>query len=575
MAGYSTPVSVHYTKQNASTSDSNRIAPAPNLTITPEIYYVNDNPVGYTYNITLSGYANSLRKELDAGSINYGMGEVLSHIDDIRDIFNFNGGDLHIKQTSGDVILAKGATIKTITFNPSDNKWINFAPFTIELEFNEINFKGCTTNETINCNSSIFHQISGSKNINNQLIDITQYKIKTFNDKWSFSTDEKLYDTYNNYNNQTFKASYTISATGKNYYVNNKLVPAWQQAKLFVQHRLRSQVMTLVNGTFQIDTDASCDASNDLQQILAVAPSGGIFKDFDTMNNGGSNWEVYNEHITCDTSESDGTFSITYNSLIKKGTTIDPSNGAAIHTFTKDTNIASQEKIDASITVKGTIQGLIRGGFIYYDFNHFQLPASGSFFTSLNGNETKYGNALTYYKNLIGHDTDLLDSFKDDLHITKSELLIKNDNGVKPKPSSFVLEHSYLPGTLNYTAVYNRDNAIASERGYANISIVRNDPTDIVQEFVIPGRVAGPIIQKLNMKTARTISINIDGASKDNKECLDSLASLCDHALPIFNIEGFSSLLEDRDDLIRTKEDYTSNKIDGSFSISLEYIAKG
>lgn len=569
MPGYISPVSVHYTKQAGSSSNSNRIAPAPMISITPEIYYANDNPIGYTYNITLNGYANALRKELDAGSVNYGMGPVLQHMGDIRDIFSFNGGDLHIKQASGDVILAKGATIKSITFNPSDNRWVNYSPFTVELEFNEIDFNGCTHSVNTSCNSSIFHQISGSKSINNQLIDIQLYKIKSLNDKWTINVDDQIYDGANS----VFKVSYTISAVGKNYYVNNKVVPAWQQAKLFVQNRLRSQIMSLINGILPIDSDNACSASKDLTQIHDTDTSGGILENFNTLRNNSVAWDVYNEYISCDTSEADGSFSLTYNALVKKGFSLNPSANAVLHSYTKDFSISTSDKVEANITVKGRIQGLVRGGFIYYDFNHFQLPASGAFLTVKDGSETKYDNARSFYTSFVGNNNDLLDSFKTILGVTKSALIIKNDDGRKPIASSLTLEHNYTEGSYNYTAVYDRNTTIFQENGYTNISIVRNDPVEIIQEFVIPGRAAGPLIQKLNMKSARTISINIDGASKDNISC-STVEDLCD-SLPIFNINGFDKLIMDRPDMIKTKEDYTSNKLDGSFSISLEYIVKG
>ena len=102
---------------------------------------------------------------------------------------------------------------------------------------------------------------------------------------------------------------------------------------------------------------------------------------------------------------------------------------------------------------------------------------------------------------------------------------------------------------------------------------MRNDPVDMIQEFVVPGRAKGPIIQKLNMQTARTISINIDGANRDNQGCIGQINDLCSY-LPKFNIDGFDDLLAEREDIIRTREEYTSNPIDGSFSISLEYTAK-
>jgi hypothetical protein len=574
MPGYSTPIEVYYCKGNASPASGDRIAPAPTITISPEIYYSNDNPIGYTYTITLNGYANALRKELDAGSVDYGLEPTVDHIGDIREIFSFNGGDLYVKQNNTNIIVAKGATIKNIEFNVSDNHWVNYAPFSAEIEFNEVDFIGCDNNALINCSSSIFHQGASQVIINDNLIDITDHKIKEFSDKWSFTIDNKIYDNYDTIYNNIFEVSYTISATGKNYYVDDKLIPAWQQAKIFVQKRLHDQVLTLVNGTLQIESSNkdACSATKDLSEIHNLASSGGLLQGFNTPKNGGNGYDIYNEQINCDTSESAGTFSLTYTAIVKKAnSSISTVANAATHTFTKDISITNDASVNATVTVKGTIQGLIRGGFLYFKGNNFTLPNSGSFITTADGNETKYSNALSHFNTAVGDNRDLLGSFKSKIDLSKAELLIKGASGF-PNPTSYVLEHNYNDGSISYTVTYDRQNTRARDLGYSNVSIVRQDPVEMIQEFIVPGRSAGPIIQKLNMKTAGTITINIDGRSKDNKSC--SISSVCD-ALPVFNIPGFRTLTAENDAYIKTREDYTSNKIDGSFSISLEYTSKG
>ena len=207
-------------------------------------------------------------------------------------------------------------------------------------------------------------------------------------------------------------------------------------------------------------------------------------------------------------------------------------------------------------------------------------------FRSIDSAETKYSNALAYFNSRIPNGSDLLPQRKIDFGITKDALLINNqcnnsNNTDPPIASSFTVDHDYTAGTIGYSSSYDTatSSTNAGSKGYSNISIVRNDPIEIIQEFVIPGRIQGPIIQRLGMKTSKTISINIDGASPDNKECI----SFCDgdggfdpcNSLPNFSIENFDKLLETNEGWIKTKEDYTSNKLDGSYSISLEYTCKG
>lgn len=590
MTTFNSLTEIYYCKQTETPGVEHRLVPAPSVTISPEVYYANDSVIGYTYNFTLNGYANSLRKELNADSVDYGADKTVQHIGDIRTIFNTNGGNLYIKQNDNNIIVAKGATIKNITFNTSSNRWVNYAPFSVELEFNEVDFIGCSNNPTIACNSSFFNASSLSSN----LVDINTYKIKQFNDSWSFTIDNEIYQSYNDIQNNIFKVTYNLSATGKHYYVNDTLVPAWQQAKNFVQDRLYKQVNALINGVLQIGSNNQdgCAGTKTIQTLYDVdnsAPrSNGLFTGGNTLKDGSSaNYDVYNETISCSTSEAEGTFSITYNAILKKNhPALNPQENAAIHTFTKNvSNSFDAGKTTTTISVQGSIKGLVRGGFIYYS-NEYKLPQNGSFVTLVDSAETKYGNALAYYKAVVGTDTDLRPQFKGSLNITKKELLVsdsecpgEDDPDEDVPTSSFSLDHNYHEGTIGYSSSYDSQTAKNKKRGYTNISIVRTDPVEIIQEFVVPGRKDGPIIQKLGMKTSRTVSINIDGASEENKECItfceDGGFKVCEDTLPKFNIKDFDKLVAENDGWIKTREDYTSNKLDGSFSISLEYTCKG
>lgn len=577
MPGYNTALQVYYCKQTETPGSSHRLAPAPQISINPEIYYANDNVIGYTYKITLSGYANALRKELDETSVDYGLEPTVAHMGDIREIFNTNGGNLYIKQGNTNVLVAKGATIQNIKFNESENRWVNYSPYTIELEFNEIDLQGCENNSTINCNSSIFHQISEATHSSDLLVDIKKYKIKEFKDSWTFTIDNQIYDNFGGIDNNVFKVTYNLSATGKNYYVNDNLVPAWQQARLFVQDKLYKQIFGLVSGSLQIDKDnqSSCDTLKTLATIhdtdtLSVRESG-LLEGFTTIRDGNDiNYGVYNETISCDTSESDGSFNITYNATFKKyDPTLNPLANAILHSYTKNITTSTDQRLDASISVQGKVQGLVRGGFIHYN-GDFTLPQSGTLITSIDSTDTKYNNALQYYNTKVGSSIDLFNSHKELLKIKKSQLLIKGDDGY-PSPSNFTLDHNYFDGAINYNATYERSLANAIDKGFTNITITRQDPVDIIQEFIVPGRIQGPIIQKLNMKTSRTVTVNIEGASPNNKKC--NIIDVCNN-IPSFNIDKFEQLLAESDSWVKTKEDYTTNLLDGSYSISLEYTLR-
>ena len=580
MPSYDPTIEIYYHKVTQSTGLSNRVAPAPQINISPEIYYANDSVIGYTYNVTLNGYANSLRKEINDEAISSFSGTI-RHIGDIRDIFNFNGGNLTIKYNSGNTILvAKGGTIKNLSFNNSDNKWTNYAPYTIELEFNEIDFIGCDGNSPIDCASTVFHSPLQSTNsiVSDHLVDMKKYKIKEFTDKWTFTIENDIYSSYSTENHQSLQVTYTLSATGKNFYSDDsdgRTIPAWQHAKLFAQERLYNQVSELIDSPATISSNTStisaCDATLNATQINDNQQGSVLLNGFD------NNMAVYNETITCETSESDGTFSLTYKSLLKFGRT---ATSAARHTFTHNTQTNNSGAPETTITIQGTVQGLTKGGFIKNStLSDFNLPQNGTFISSYNTDlNTRYINAKDYFLANVGNNADLLSNFKTNIVGVNGAALGIKGSSPSPSPLSYSLDHNYLTGSIEYTATYSTKHERDINNSFNNISVTRKDPTQIFQEFVIPGRASGPLIQKLNMYNPRTISINIDGGNIENKSCevSSSIFDICgEGALPLIPTSIFPLLADVGPGWIKTKDIRSTNKLDGSYSLSLEYTCIG
>jgi len=588
---------VHYYLFEDTANDTNRLVPAPIININPEIYYVNDSVIGYTYNITLKGYANALRlNERPPDSPSYGLGEVISHMDHIRKVFSANGGKLYVKasnNSSQDILVAKGATIKSITFEPSENLWINYAPYTIELEVNEIDFIGCSieTNDIINCSQSFLHlppsltgTIPSGIYPSDYLVDFKKYKIKEFSDKFSFTIDDEVYSELPSIVNHNFSVSYSINATGKNFYIDNKLIPSWEMAKLFCQNRLVNQISGIFDKTLVVMQP------NNYEAHKAIDTSEQIFNNINpnlSTHSGLINLEqyykIYNEVISCDTSESDGTFGLTYNAVFKK---YDPTKGdgenSALHTFTKSVNHEDADRQQVSISVQGTVQGLVEGGLIS-DLNKddFELPSSGTFIGKKTTNKTKYDFAKISFLSYIQNNTgdDLQPTLKEQLNITNSGLLLTGPGGApktgQPKPTSFVIDHNYHSGSIDYTASYDSVNANTFDLGYTNVSITRTFPTDIIQEFIVPGRAAGPIIQKINARNPGKIAVRVEGMSPKNIATSASI-SPCSGIPDYSDIAGIEALIaiDSHPDYIKTSEEYVKNNIDGSFSISLEYLCR-
>ncbi|NDC71831.1 MAG: hypothetical protein EBZ62_00050 [Sphingobacteriia bacterium] len=564
-------ISVYYVKPGENAGSNNRLVPSPIINIEPEIYYANDSVIGYTYNITLTGYANALRLDLHQNSTDYGLDKVVDHMDSIRDIFNCNGGKLYVKDGLKTIIVAKGATIKNIDFEQTDIQSINYIKYTIKIEFNEVDLIGCLDNTSISCSESFFHSpIQSTPVTSDSLVDFKTYKIREFSDKWVFNTDDMIYDTFGNLPNSHFKVTYTISAKGKHYYQDDgTLIPSWVQAKLFVQDRLVKQVKGLISNILNKSNNdnSGCDPSLSIDQLYVISTSNsGILENFNTpsVGEGSINYQVYNEYITCDTSEAEGTYSITYNSILKKydsGATA--AQNAALHNFTQNITTTDNAQYNTTISVQGTVQGLIEGGFIYIDTNDYTLPSSGNHLISLpNGNQTKYDNAVASYNKYIGNGDDLI-ILKGAIGINASTLLVKNGSNILP--SNFVLGHNYTEGTLTYSAEYNSAFNRSIVQGYTLATITIKNPVDLIQEYVIPGRANGPIIQRVGSRSPKVISVHLEGASDNVKDC--GQAALCNVPVPAPQDLGFSNY----DSWIVSTKKHNTNKIDGSWSMDIEY----
>ena len=61
--------------------------------------------------------------------------------------------------------------------------------------------------------------------------------------------------------------------------------------------------------------------------------------------------------------------------------------------------------------MQGTVEGLIRGGYISFN-SKFSLPQNGSFIVNVDSDGDKFNNARSYYYNNVGGDLDLSTGMK-------------------------------------------------------------------------------------------------------------------------------------------------------------------
>lgn len=565
---YNPSVKLYYISSgDLSPSENNRLVPAPKVTIDQELIYANDIVIGYTPILTLNGYAASIDlRDTSSGSV-YDFNDTVAAIQRFKNIFKGNGGTLLVTNSNDEILLkATGGTIRSFSIEESDNKWVNYAPYTVEIDFNELWLGDCEGVVEKTC-GEIYDGLTDSP----QLLDMKKYRVKSFTDSFSVElSDSTMYNSFTldtlNINNHHLAITYNISATGKHYFSDDfKLMPAWEQAKRFVQFKIIEQIKNRLTSNFMQRASSGCSVLGDLSSLYSASPPGLINALIS------SRFEFYNETITCEVSEADGSFSATYNALIKRKNV--GTESSVLHTFSKSVDTTnSGGKKTTTISINGNIQGLIQGGLLKGN-NIIQLPNNGSFF-SYNDSSTasKYSKALLAFDS-IATKNDLKDNIKTFFGITNESLGIIGDcvtAGGLPKPASHAITHNYTDGSISYDTSYNTDLACGTNKSFTNISVGVEDPAEIVAEFIVPGRAKGPIIQKINAKTPRKITLNVDGVI--DKQCcykLDSDAydAICSGlalptGIPPANVSNMKL----------TQDEFVYNPIDGSYSISRAYI---
>lgn len=578
---------------------NHRLVPAPNINISLEYNYSNDTIIGYSYIINLNGYASALDlRDLEYGdtipeNINQNFGAVTDSINKIRSILTNNGSVLHIVDKDNNSILkAKGGILRSFSFDESNNNWRQFANYTASIEFNSLDLGDSVENcENIFLDSTTYN--------NDGILDISKYKIKSFNDSWSFTFDEndsfskiKFTDvgTNININNHGFNIEYSINAVGKHFFdysnENNStstLLPAYEQAKNFVQYRLHSQVTNLISNVLKDSYSTSCISSDGLNDILQPGSSG--------LLKGLSNYKIFNEKISCDSSEAEGSFSATYSAVVKNSSGNSFfSSPETRHSVTKSINTVNNNGISSkNISVNGTIEGLIEGGLIRTP-GPIRLPSTGSILISNNSSTSKYDNAKSLldkiynesdYSAGIGQSgkRDLKMSFKNSLGITLAQLNTQasplDTIPDPPHPTTFNLTHDYNAGTINYSIEYGNKTC---GRKFHDISIQTSNPNKVLATFNIPNSYNCPTIQELGTYTAKTVNLTIQGVDfteTGQPTELDIVQELINKHLSLDCFDnGYlpEYTLPPDGNYIITQKQYTTNPIDGSFTVNISYI---
>jgi len=594
-----TAARMYYVRMDGDADDVDyELVPSPNINLSIENFYANESIIGYTYNITLTGYAASKqsRGENHIPSIGYVVGSIAK----IQNIFDRvgNGGKLVIKQGGSNLMVFKGGRIKRLDFAPSNNQWVRYSEYTIEIEFNDAELYGCNFSATKGCSSTLYDGgPSGVSSVHAQLVDHganapTGYKIKSFSDKWNIDLQDDIYDWAKIHNREDLRLNskryniqYNISAVGQHYWdENGNLFPAWKQAKAFCQDRLVKQINGLYTNMamhYEGAENAFCNSSEDVTTIHSVTDP--------SIHTTIGSYNVYNETITFGPSESDGSFDVAYSAIIKRsfgGSCV--SHPDATHTL----NISyggSKEygKTQArTATLSGTIQGLLRytgnGSIIWPNAEGFSIPDSPGTMTFLPPKSD--------VKHKWAHAKILLDKFLDEATggITCGELaevvtqyLVSDcynryageectddgeGGGFNPTgmtPTSFSIVHNYGQGSIDYSAEFSPES-----KSRCNVTITVEEPMPLTAEFTIPG--VGIYYQLLGGFTPKKWTINADGTTGICQSCASPNSITVCGDIP--SIETCTNFTPPAGNYLLISNQKTYNPVDGSYSYNATYV---
>lgn len=527
------------------------IVPAPKISIKSDMIYTNDNIIGYKYTIDLEGTAIDEIQRFSSA---------ISSAEKVRAALSHNGSSLEIKDSNNSTLIkAIGGILISLNFDTNENNGSKYIKYNATIEFNELQI----FDENFSCSAGFIQ----SNNFSSQFLDLNKYKIQEFKDGWNFNlADESL--SFNKkpeiYNTQ-IKIKYEISATGRLYINDDKTVtPGWLQAKNFAQERLFDQITNMANSNILKQSGSSaCESSSGITNIHDYGNG--------TLEGLTSNYDICNETITCSTSESNGTFSATYEATLKFRDSSQFGGSKATHSFTK--NVTTEYRGNRyiyNIKINGTIQGLNSSNLgSNIGLGGFSLPKNGKLLMAGNKSD-KIDNAIKIRDKILNSDQDdLADNFKNELNITAETLFPNKLDCISDKiyPAIFNLTTNNFLGTIEYNAEYTSDRLSAIEDGnYVLLKTTINveNPTPIIAELPTPK--GNYIIQDLKTQTNKKINISINGRDKDRKCCSDSMLDLAKSAM------NFFTLPDSQSDFILMSKNISYNLTDQSYTMNVSYI---
>jgi hypothetical protein len=385
------------------------------------------------------------------------------------------------KVVISDILDNAGATVvcypRTVSIDFTEGQYITKCEYTIVLEadyllrglFDDdqllVDYEGTFANSGVRGTDVTIQTLLDSQD--------TAF-IETYSEDWGLEADDQAGESLDN--PITYRISHSLNATGKtvygpdglNYNFNNGPnnvinIPAWEQAKRFVQKKL-----------------ANGGSGLPYPNIMGQIGSGTV----DLLSSYGGYNHIRTEQINV----TDGTYSVTENWIL--------ASGKSTETYNMSTSTSSTDPF-VTVQIDGNIKGLRNISPVY---------GSGLGDPAFNAVSGAYANALSKYNQISNSGKFGLTS---DVYKRANNLVAVELNS---QPVSVSLGTNQYNGEITYSLSFNnRPTNIIS--GVIAESIQVNDtyPGDIFAIIPVIGRATGPILQSIGGRTEykRDVSINL------------------------------------------------------------------
>ena len=414
-----------------------------------------DNPLGYTFSMTLTG-------TLTPYPSSDGLIVMDQLMEDLRETFNSDGKQLLIQcgPVGGpytEVMSVYPRIVGDLTFGESSNNWVSTIPYTIQLSFDTDDYNEHPTGEA-------------------------PPFIESFSEDWSveFPQDRRhfvwdlsqvsdqiagySYPTVDSNNPFESRITHTVNVKGKQ---------SWSGTG--VQGTSINAVDNAFDWAFSVFNGFGYDATN----------YGHAISGWTNLNNDGSVFDHYRTHSV---NEADGTIVLTESFFVIGANTGIPSGGRKI---TEDFTVEVRKGIDiglTSVSINGSLQGLEERSYA--------------------NNQMTTNTIVSAYQNASSGWAYIQDRM-----FPRAQLIFQSESSRRLhfNPLTKSIGHNPSKGIITYAYEFNdRPCSFISGSLSEVFTITDNYPSDVFAKLPVLGRAAGPVLQAISTITESVREVTIE-----------------------------------------------------------------